>query len=379
MLTVLFTSEYELFGNGRGCARQHMVAPTARMFALLDEFGAKLTLHAEVAEILRFADYLDQTGDDAYHYKAIVEQLQCAVRTGHDVQLHLHASYCNARHRDGYWQQDYSELDLAQLPLERQRELIARCKGFLQDTLRVARPDYRCFAFRASNWSMQPSGNIQRALVENGITLDTSVWKYGRFRRPVQFDYRSAQSALVPWPADEQEICRLDPEGKLLEVPIYSELQPAWRFLSPHRVYRAIDRRFNPLWKDPELEAHLTGGRARPDPESPGLSDRLRALFARYPMKMDFNQCTGRQLLAGLRRAERRYGHLGLDLPFVVFGHSRSFTSANAASLRPLLRTVAEQGDRYRFGLFSDLPLADYRRFWGSPEAARVPREDATS
>ena len=353
MLTVLFTSEYELFANGRGCPRRHMVAPTDRILELLDQYGAKLTLHAEVAEIMRFGDYHERTGRDDYYYESVLEQLRRAVRTGHDVQLHLHASYFNARHEDGHWKQDYSELDLAQLPFERQKELIRRCKGFLEDTLRPVKPDYRCYAFRASNWSMQPSTDILRALTDNGITLDTSVWKYGRFRRPVQFDYRTAHSAM-------------DPQGPLLEFPIYSESQPAWRFLSPHRVYRAIDRRLNPLWKAPELDAHLartqqpvTGGE-----QTEGIMSKVRALFARYPLKMDFNQCTGRQILAGLRRAERKYGSLDIDLPFVVFGHSRTFTRANAVSLRPLLRTIADHEECYRFGIFSDLSLGDYRQFW---------------
>lgn len=66
MIVVLFTSEYELFSNGRGCPRRHIVEPTDRMIDLLDDYGAKLTLHADVPEIIRFGDYRHETGKDDY-------------------------------------------------------------------------------------------------------------------------------------------------------------------------------------------------------------------------------------------------------------------------------------------------------------------------
>ena len=53
---------------------------------------------ADVAEILKFKEYKEQFGRDDYHYEAIADQLREAIRRGHDVQLHLHSSYFNARH-----------------------------------------------------------------------------------------------------------------------------------------------------------------------------------------------------------------------------------------------------------------------------------------
>lgn len=174
------------------------------------------------------------------------------VQGGHDVQLHLHASYFSARHADGYWHQHYPELDLAQLPYDTQVSMLRRCKEFLDTELRPVKPDYRCIAFRASSWSMQPSRDIVRALADTGFTIDTSVWKYGRFTRPVRFDYRTAYSDMIPWPISEEEVCDCDPEGRLFEFPIYSESQPIWRFLSPHRIYRLLWRHLNPIWRDAE-------------------------------------------------------------------------------------------------------------------------------
>ena len=51
---VIFTLDYEIHGNGRGSPRKLMLEPTERMLALFDRYGARLTVMADVAEILRF-------------------------------------------------------------------------------------------------------------------------------------------------------------------------------------------------------------------------------------------------------------------------------------------------------------------------------------
>ena len=73
-----------------------MVEPTRRNLDTFDEYGAKLTIMADVAEILKFREYREETGQDRYHYQAIDQQLRDAIARGHDVQLHLHCSYFNA-------------------------------------------------------------------------------------------------------------------------------------------------------------------------------------------------------------------------------------------------------------------------------------------
>src|SRR5690349_15871233 len=199
MLKVILTSDYEIHGNGEGSPLALMVQPTDRMLRLFDRYGAKLTIMADVAEILRFQEHLLRTGQDEFAFGAIVDQLQRAVSTGHDVQLHLHPSYCTAVHRNGRWEQDYENYDLARLGYRRIVELVHTGREFLESVLRPVKPDYQCSAFRAGNWAMQPSSDAVRALIEAGMRIDTSVFKYGRREGLVRFDYAAAWSEIVPW------------------------------------------------------------------------------------------------------------------------------------------------------------------------------------
>lgn len=366
MYKVLFTSDYEIHGSGMGSPKDLVVDPTTRMLDQLDRYGGKLTIMADIGEILRFKDYAERTGDDRFHWGGIARQMQRAVRTGHDVQLHIHSSYFNATWDEakGVWRQDYAEYDLASLSYERLRQMIREGKQLLESTCRVAKPDYECFAFRAANWSMHPSPTIVRALLDEGFRIDTSVWKYGRYDDLVKFDYTSAHSDLFPWPVDSNDVCRRDPEGRLFEFPIYTEQQPIWVFITANRVYRVIAQRLNPL---PNSDSVPSSGQTSGSPSAPRRSvaekilGKAEMLVRQHPWKMDFNQCTGKQLIEGLKRVESRYGHPDVPLPFVLIGHSKTFTSHNERSLRPFLEFVAAHPDRFSFGTFADFDLERYR------------------
>ena len=92
MLGKIFTLDYEIHGNGEGSPLDLMLEPTSRLLKLFDQYGAKLTIMADVGELMKFEQYKIQYGEDRFYFDEIVNQLQQAVLTGHDVQLHIHSS-----------------------------------------------------------------------------------------------------------------------------------------------------------------------------------------------------------------------------------------------------------------------------------------------
>ncbi|MBW8828578.1 MAG: hypothetical protein JF606_03935 [Burkholderiales bacterium] len=349
MLRVIFTLDYEIHGNGQGCPHALMVEPTERLLRLFDEYGAKLTILADVAEIMKFKEYKDVHGRDTYHYEAIAEQLRRAIETGHDVQLHIHSSYFNARIENGRWAQDWSEYDFASLPYERMDWMIRTGKQFLENLLRPVDPNYRCVAFRAANWSVSPSRNVVLALVGNGIEIDTSVFKYGRRSGIVNFDYSHAHSAIVPWPVHDEDICVRNDDGALWEVPIYSERRWLGAFATPGRVHRALSGWRHRLAR----EAGSTSDSDRAPPS--GVRIRwVSVLLKKHAWKADFNQCSGQQLINALHRAARSHDSEAQGvLPFVLIGHSKLFTLRNERTVRPFLAHSLRHPERFGFGTLS--------------------------
>ena len=171
-------------------------------------------------------------------------------------------------------------------------------------------------------------------------------------RPPARQSRLSLSSATRRNARKRPDVCRRDPKGRLFEFPIYTERQPIWRFLTANRVYRVIAQRLNPL---PDAEP-TSGGSLKKS-----LTHRLKEVVAQHPWKMDFNQCTGRQLIDGLKRVEARYGHRDVPLPFVLLGHSKTFTRHNERSLRPFLEFVRDHPDRFGWGTFRDFDPERYR------------------
>jgi len=71
MLKIIFTSDHEIHGNGAGSPYGLMVEPTYRMLEQFEPFGAKLTIMADVAEILKFREYYQTTGQDIFSSRDI--------------------------------------------------------------------------------------------------------------------------------------------------------------------------------------------------------------------------------------------------------------------------------------------------------------------
>jgi len=361
MLEAIFTLDYEIHGNGDGCPRALMLEPTSRLLDLLEEYGAKLTIMADVAEILKFREYRDQFAQDDYHYEAVMGQLKDAIQRGHDVQLHLHCSYFNSQFQGGKWMQDWSEYNFAQLSEQRLNEVVGIGKKFLEEQFRPIDSGYRCNVFRAANWSMNPSRNAVRALVNNGFRIDTSVFKYGQRDGLVSFDYSDAPSNLVPWSADESHICRRDEQSSLMEVPIYAERRWIGAFITFQRFHRWwLSRRHRVAsGKGQAYPLGKTHRRGR-------FANLFRLAMRRHAWKADFNQCSGKQLIRALDRAAAVHDRVGASLPFVLIGHSKLFTRQQAASLRPFLAHVVHCPEQFGFARFCDFDLKALR---GRPNA----------
>jgi hypothetical protein len=319
MVGLLFTLDMEVYGTGAGDPDALMVRPTEQLLSVMERRGARVTIMAEVAEILAFKRQAELQSVTA----RIEEQLRSAVARGHDVQLHLHPAWFNARRERGRWRLDASEYALVGLPPERIAEYLRRGKDYLEELLTPVRPDYRCVAFRAGNWLIQPSREVVRALERCGFGYDTSVFKHGWGSvGPYVLDYRSAHDELLPWRVDPDDINRSSSRAGLWELPIFSRKVLLPSLLTPRRVsmQRSLERRI----------AAAGAGDAAPALGTGRPTGRLR-LFR--PKKFDFCRMTFREMRDFLHRALARCGSAGAAVPVVAIGHS-----AEVLDVTPLKR-----------------------------------------
>lgn len=334
-----FTLDYEIHGNGDGNPMELMVEPTYRLMTLLEKYHQRLTIMADVAEILCFKRYMAETGHDDYHVDEIENQLREAIRRGHDVQLHVHSSYFKAQYKDGAFDQCIDEYNMAALPFERIDEMVGECVTYLQNLLRPVKPDYKVWLFRAANWSMMPTENLYKALVLHGITHDTSVYKGGVQGGNVSYDYREAYDNLFAYPASMTNINERYENGKLIEMPIYTEMRPFWDFVTPMRLFRMIRAKFHRHKKS----SVKTSESASAD-KNDNRHVSLKSFFRLSPLKMDFNQVDSRGLKRMMRNVmAKANGHEPKEnkVDVVLIGHSKTFVPYNEKTLEPFLKWVS--------------------------------------
>ena len=333
-----FTLDYEIHGNGDGNPMELMVEPTYRLMDLLEKYNQRVTVMADVAEILCFKRYAAVTGHDDYHVADIEAQLCEAIKRGHDVQLHVHSSYFKAVHKNGAFDQCIEEYNMAALPFERIDEMVAQCVTYLQTLLKPIKKDYRVWLFRAANWSMMPTENLYRVLVKHGITHDTSVFKGGVQGGNVCYDYREAHDNLFAYPAAVRNINEYDAEGKLVEMPIYTEMRPFWDFVSVIRVFRMIRAKFH---KHKHADANEVRATAISSGDNRKLS--LKSFFRLSPLKMDFNQVNSRGLKRMMKNVMRRADDAMKDnVDVILIGHSKTFVPYNEKTLEPFLKWISK-------------------------------------
>jgi len=355
MLQVICSLDYEIHGNGDGLPYKLMVEPTDRLLKLFTKYGAKLTIFADIAEILKFKKYYELTGKDQFYYLQIIEQLKNAVNEGHDVQLHVHSSYFNAECVNGKWKQDWDEYNLAELPFERIDEIIKCSKQFLEGLLKPIDADYCCNVFRAANWSMMPTQNIVKALIKNEFVIDSSVFKYGKKNGRVKFDYSIAKSDVIPWFVDGSDINKEDKNGVVLEVPIYCENRHLLSFINWLRVFRFIRAKFHKHQIFNSVKSNSVNNNRKSI-----LKSMLNIFWEKYPWKLDINQAAGFQLISACRRIENNYHDKINNLPIVLTGHSKSFIKPNSFFLKSFLKFIAKNNN-YEFALYKDIKREEFR------------------
>lgn len=334
---LIFTLDYEIHGNGDGNPWKLMVEPTGRLMTLLERYNQKLTIMADVAEILSFKRYYSETGKDVFHVADIESQLQGAVRRGHDVQLHVHSSWFNAKWDGKGWDQCIDEYNMAVLPPKRIDEMVGKCVDYLHNLLKLVKPDYKVWLFRAANWSMMPTENLYQALLRHGITSDTSVYKGGIQGGNVSYDYSDAYHCLLSYPADARNINHLAPSGQsgiITEYPIYTEMRPFWAFISPIRVFRMVRAKFH-------KHKHSTSSLETKVSDINKSDNRhlsIKSFFLKSPWKLDFNQATGKQLIAAVKRIKRIKPDDRNSVDIILIGHSKSFLPYNEKTLEKFLK-----------------------------------------
>lgn len=304
MIECIVSVDYEIFGDGNGALRDLVVEPTERLKTIFDAHNAKLVIFFEALEFQQIERHASDPDIGRMR-----DQIRRLYEDGHEIGLHLHPQWANARRSGDKWELDYAEYNLCTLGAPRIAIIVDQAIEYMRGV--TGDPNYTPCSFRAGNWLFQPTADIAKVLASRGVKIDSSVFKGGRYTQ-LGLDYRPSLKNPPCWPFST-EVNSPDPSGQLLEVPIHTELVWPWRFIAAKRM---------------ELKR---GARGRAGRHARRWRDFLRL---RYPLKFDLNR-------------------MRLNEMCQTVGNAISQPSAMPAGLKPVVAIVHTKG-RFDYNAIGD-------------------------
>jgi hypothetical protein len=325
-MKIYITLDYEIyFGEHHGTVEKCIIYPTSELIRIAEKNDVRFVFFVDSGFILKLDEYRKKFPQLQKDHKSITEQVKYLSDTGHDVQLHIHPHWEDSYYNGDRWIIDVKRYKLNDFNDADVADIVQRYKRVLKD---ITGKD--TFAFRAGGWCLQPFSKLEKAFKDNGITLDSSVFRNGYFSsEQYSYDFRNAPDKDIY--RFENDVLVEKSDGSFTEVPI-SPIKNSplffWRLFLLGR-------------KDPYLHKPLGDGQAMP---APGYRKKLLTRFTNNPVSIDgYNSHLLTKALRILQSEKRKN--------MVVIGHPKALSRY---SIQKLDAFISANKDLHQFTTFSN-------------------------
>ncbi|MFN5347485.1 MAG: hypothetical protein ACK44N_08855 [Bacteroidota bacterium] len=321
-MNIYLTFDYELyFGERTGTAKHCILNPTQLLKEVADKHQIKLVQFVDVGYIIKLEEYKSKYLELEEDYQLVTNQVKQLYLEGHDIQLHIHPHWEDSFYRDGKWHIIAKRYKLSDFDADNIERIVATYKQKLES---LTAPD-SIFAFRAGGWCIQPFEKFKSAFLKNNITVDSSVFRNGKYSsEQYSYDFTNAPN-LSSWNFDNDP-CK-PKEGPFKEIPIGSIKNSPLFYWKLFLLGRINPYEHKPLGDGVPIAA-------------PGMRKKLLTQFTQNTVSIDGYNA------ALLSKALRQ--HKGKN-ELVIIGHPKSLTRFG---LKVLDRFISENKNKYQFTTF---------------------------
>jgi hypothetical protein len=233
--TIILTIDYEVFlGNRTGDLETVLIQPTYDLMNILRKNNSRMTVFWDIMHYNRICELCANNNELQLQKKLIEKQITDLVIAGHDIQLHLHPHWLDAKYEDGKWVFEYSRFALTTLSSKKDQNdinsifgCVYQMKRLMESLIRPIDADYCVKTFRAGGYLLEPFTELKDTFLELGITVDSSICpglksKVERY----SYDFRKYPKLLMYNFSDSPK--KVDKDGLFTELPIYTIKLSAW-------------------------------------------------------------------------------------------------------------------------------------------------------
>lgn len=373
-LALIFTNDWELYGDGSGDYFEVQHQPLIDLTSLMDGYGAKLSIMAEIFQQVKHEE-LSSTNPD---FKKIAEAwkdiLREAFTKGHDVQLHIHPQWNEAKLENNEWVLG-DNWSIGKRSKDQIEAFIQMGKSYLESTLQEVDSNYKCEVYRAGAYYIEPSTNVIDTLVKNGFICDTSVTK-GTYVDNY-YDYRKAYSNILPWGIGSDGVTKKVENSSLIEIPINSAISldsEAFKKFLPDLYYKlkfgvSLSEAEKSWMKERDKVKSVrypVSRRAYKKHENKNISWYVNKIFSVNAIQLDYDyvpSCVFVKILKNILSDKQitKYKNKNIIIPVVASGHVKDMH--NTDNVKRILEGIKNE-------------LSDKVEFWTISEAAKYAKEN---
>ena len=214
-MKILITLDYELFYSGNPQLESCIINPTNQLLEIVDPLNIKLVFFVDVGYLKCLEKYKNEFPQLEKDYQAITQQIKNLCNNGHEVQLHIHPHWEDTFFNGNEWVFDLTRYKLSDFSDSEIMQIVTEYTAILH---RISGQEI--FAYRAGGWSAQPWEPIGKALKENNVSIDSTVFPQGVMKSKEQwFDFANVNFNKTSWQFSN-DLTKEDKDGYFREVAI---------------------------------------------------------------------------------------------------------------------------------------------------------------
>lgn len=232
---IILTIDYEVFlGDDTGDMEKVLINPTYQLMDILKINNSKMTVFWDILHYYRIVSLCKVNTELIKHKELIEKQISDIVEDGHDIQLHLHPHWLDAKFENGKWIFDYSRFSLHKLSQEKDKDnintiygCVYQMKNLMESFIRPIKKGYKVNAFRAGGYLIDPFFNLKDIFEQLEIKVDSSVCT-GLFSLAEEYNYDFRGYPDCSKYNFSNSPSFIDRDGFFTELPIHTIYLPIW-------------------------------------------------------------------------------------------------------------------------------------------------------
>jgi len=325
---LIISVDHEVFGNGSGCLDACVRQPVDRMLSVADKYSTPLTFFVEALEY----EAMQNVGIESIH--SVIDQLKFGYKAGHDIQLHIHPQWDGASWDGRDWHVNEKSWRIGDGNEKQLVRLLKQGKAWLEGQLSSDFPEYKCLAFRAGGWCIQPSQPVVKALLQLGFQIDSTVAPGMQNLAAGEWaDFRNVPDR--PFWRTNGDVCSEAASG-LWEIPILTGKVGRLRHLQAVKKSRSFGSN--------GMALGCVGGYQGASSRLQAWRGKLGKLMSSGNVMLDFSTMPADVMIQITKDWVVKYRAQSSFLPLVAIAHTKNFTDYSKKNMNQYLQWVVGEG-----------------------------------